>query len=99
MNPRRTIRHPDNGRADAADRPEQGPLAALERLAAGLSEEQAAGVRKAGAEIQEYITHVQEQHRRTLASYAELAASGQVLLGVESEFRASLAAIRDACPL
>src|SRR6202035_434157 len=31
--------------------------------------------------------------------YAELAAAGQVLLGVESEFRAALAAIRDASEL
>src|SRR4029077_14445588 len=77
----------------------QGPLAALEQVAAGLATGEAARVRRAGAGIQQYIAQLQEKHQRTLASYAELAAAGQVLLGVESEFRASLAAIRDASAL
>jgi len=94
-NHRQTIRHPSNNRAESNGPPGQDPLSALERVAGGLPAEDAARVRKAGAEIQEHIAELQEQHRRTLESYAELAASGQVLLGVESEFRASLAAIRD----
>ncbi len=70
-------------------------LSGSRRLAPqGISLEE--GRRGAFASRQTAGGEVHEQHRRTLASYAELAASGQVLLGVESEFRASLAAIRDA---
>jgi len=95
-NHRQTIRHPGNGRVESNGQQGQGAFSALERVAAGLPAQDAARVRKAGEEIQEHIALLQEQHRRTLESYVELAASGQVLLGVESEFRASLAAIRDA---
>jgi hypothetical protein len=98
-NHRQTIRHPSNGRAESNSHTGQGPLAALEKVAAGLAAGEAARVRRAGAEIQQYVAQLQEKHQRTLASYAELAAAGQVLLGVESEFRASLAAIRDASAL
>jgi signal transduction histidine kinase len=93
---RQSIRHPGDRRAGSNGAQDRGPLAALERLAAGLPAGQAARLRKVGAEIEGYVTQLQEQHRRALDSYAELAASGQVLLGVESEFRAALAAIRDA---
>ncbi len=95
-NHRQTIRHPAIERAESSGKREQGALAALERVAAGLPSEDAARLRKASAEIEQHIAQVHEQHRRALESYAELAATGQVLLGVESEFRASLAAIRDA---
>jgi C4-dicarboxylate-specific signal transduction histidine kinase len=50
-------------------------------------------------EIEAFLAQLQEHHRRALESYAELAASGQVLLGIESEFRTALAAIRDASAL
>ncbi len=95
-NRRQTIRHPGNGRPEANGQQEQGPLAALQRVAATLPTTAAAHVRKAGEEIQAYLAQLAEQHRRTLASYAELAASGQIVLGVESEFRAALAGIRAA---
>jgi signal transduction histidine kinase len=98
-NHRQSIRHPDNGRAEANGRHEQGPVAALQRIAAGLPAQAGAQVRRVGEEIQAHIAQLSEQHRRTLESYAELAASGQVLLGVETEFRAALAAIQDALAL
>jgi hypothetical protein len=65
-------------------------------VAAGLPLVEAERVRKAGAAIEAHLAQLHEQHRRTLESYAELAASGQVLLGVETEFRAALTAIREA---
>ena len=96
-NHRQTIRHPVTwpGRCESVNQ-SRGPLPALEQVAAGLPPKDAARVRKAGAEMQAHLAQLQEQHRRTLESYAELAASGQVLLGVESEFRAALAIIREA---
>jgi signal transduction histidine kinase len=95
-NHRQSIRHPGNARSASVTGREQGPLTALEQVAAALPAKQATQVRKTGAEVKAYIDRLKEEHRRTLESYAELAATGQVLLGVESEFRAALAAMRDA---
>jgi signal transduction histidine kinase len=95
-NYRQSIRHPADGQASPGADGEAGPLATLERVASALPADEASRLRKLAGEIKDHINTIQEEHRRTVASYAELAASGQVLLGIESEFRAALEAIRDA---
>jgi hypothetical protein len=95
-NYRQTIRHPATGEATAGGNGETGPLAALERVAGTLPPDDAGRVRKLASEIEDHINTIQEEHRRTVAAYAELPASGQVLLGLDAEFRAALETIRDA---
>src|SRR5262249_50882466 len=95
-NYRQSIRHPAaettaNGQAQK----DGGPLAALERLAASLPPEAAARVRKVSGEVAASLGRLEDRQRRELESYAELAASGQALLGVQSELRAALGTIGD----
>lgn len=96
-NHRQTIRHPSvNGTANGNGNVHQDPVAALEKIASGLPTEAAVRLRKAKVEIDRFLVKLKSNHQKTLESYAELAASGQILRGVESELRAALASISDA---
>jgi signal transduction histidine kinase len=96
-NHRQTIRHPAvNGTSNGTGIERQDPIDALEKIASGLPVDAAVRLRKAKAEIDRFLEKLTENHQKTLESYAELAASGQILRGVESELRTALASISDA---
>jgi len=96
-NHRQTIRHPTvNGTSNGAGARRDDPVACLEEIASGLPQDEAVRLRKAKAEIDRFLNKLNENHQKVLESYAELAASGQILRGVESELRTALASISDA---